>query len=608
MINLDYDVYQGIEHLDKVASCSSLSFDTETLQLKPEMGKLRLLQLGSAARRCVVLIDLFACDDEDLETLGLFFTNGERFWLAHNAAFDLAWLQTYGWVPRGQVRCSMLASRLLLNGVPKAKHNLLEVARRMLDIALDKEEQRSDWSKDLSDSQLTYAAKDVMVLCEMDGQLHRDIMQAGLGKAYALECKALHALAAMGRTGLPWDKDGLVQVGKDYEKEIANLGREFLLTLDEAMPEEEKLPREEDGSFNTRAKTTGRAAEGTKKFAGFNINSPKQLQHKFTVLLGKPPTDKNGKVSCSRPVLKEYASDHRAIAIYLDWKKAEKRRQMADSLVEKMDERGFIKASFWQLGSDTGRMTCSEPNLLQIPRDESFRGCVVAPEGWVFLDADYSQMELRLAAAVAKDEAMSQAFIDGKDLHTATAEAIGCDRQIAKSANFGLLYGSGAKGLANYAAGMGVALTEDEANVVRSKWLATYSGIQQWHRSLDRQARKTEGQEMPEVRIPLSQMRRYLPGELNKLTIRANTPIQGAGAAILKCTLGNLWKYLKGAEAEAKLCAAIHDELLMLVREDAADKWKEILRDVMESAEARWLGDIPAVADVNVGRTWAEAH
>ena len=273
MINLDYDVYQGIEHLDKVASCSSLSFDTETLQLKPEMGKLRLLQLGSAARRCVVLIDLFACDDEDLETLGLFFTNGERFWLAHNAAFDLAWLQTYGWVPRGQVRCSMLASRLLLNGVPKAKHNLLEVARRMLDIALDKEEQRSDWSKDLSDSQLTYAAKDVMVLCEMDGQLHRDIMQAGLGKAYALECKALHALAAMGRTGLPWDKDGLVQVGKDYEKEIANLGREFLLTLDEAMPEEEKLPREEDGSFNTRAKTTGRAAEGTKKYRRASIST-----------------------------------------------------------------------------------------------------------------------------------------------------------------------------------------------------------------------------------------------------------------------------------------------------------------------------------------------
>ena len=86
-----------------------------------------------------------------------------------------------------------------------------------------------------------------------------------------------------------------MQAGKDYEQEIKNLGREFLLTLDDAMPEDEKLPREEDGSFNTRAKTTGRAAEGTKKFAGFNINSPKQLQHKFPVLLGEPPKDRNGK-------------------------------------------------------------------------------------------------------------------------------------------------------------------------------------------------------------------------------------------------------------------------------------------------------------------------
>ena len=608
MINLDYDVYQGIEHLDKVASCSSLCFDTETLQLKPELGKLRLLQLGSTARRCVVIIDLFACDDEDLETLGLFFTNGERFWLAQNAAFDLAWLQVYGWQPRGQVRCSMLASKLLLNGIPKAKHNLAAIAKRTLDIALDKTEQRSDWSGDLSENQLIYAAKDVMVLCEMDGDIHRQIMQEGLGKAYALECKALHALAAMGRTGLPWDREGLMQAGKDYEQEIKNLGREFLLTLDDAMPEDEKLPREEDGSFNTRAKTTGRAAEGTKKFAGFNINSPKQLQHKFTVLLGEPPKDRNGKISCSRPVLKEYAGSHRAIAIYLDWKKAEKRRQMVDSLLEKMDDQGFIKASVWQLGSETGRMTCSDPNLLQIPRDEAFRGAVVAPEGWVFIDADYSQMELRLAAAIAKDEAMTLAFMEGKDLHTATAEALGCDRQVAKSANFGLLFGSGGKGLQNYAAGMGVALTEEEANAVRAKWLNTYHGIRSWHRKLDREARNTEGQELAELRIPLSNMRRKLPPELNKLTIRANSPVQGSGAAILKCALGNLWKHMKDAEDEFKLCAAIHDELLCMAREDVADKWAAILKEVMESAEARWLGDIPAVADVAIGKTWAEAH
>ena len=83
--------------------------------------------------------------------------------------------------------------------------------------------------------------------------------------------------------------------------------------------------------------------------------------------------------------------------------------------------------------------------MQQVPKDPEFRSAVVAPPGWKILDADYSQMELRLAAVVAEDENMMQAFKDGKDLHTATAEALGCERQIAKSANFGLLYGSGAK-------------------------------------------------------------------------------------------------------------------------------------------------------------------
>ena len=138
------------------------------------------------------------------------------------------------------------------------------------------------------------------------------------------------------------------------------------------------------------------------------------------------------------------------ISTYLEWKKAEKRRQMVVSLLKHQDPDGFIRASYWQLGAETGRMTCSDPNLQQVPRDEQFRSAVVAPEGWALLDADFSQMELRLAAIVAKDE-NDVHFKEGKDLHTATAEALGCERQIAKSANFGfVLYGSGAKGLSNY--------------------------------------------------------------------------------------------------------------------------------------------------------------
>jgi len=443
----------------------------------------------------------------------------------------------------------------------------------------------------------------------LDGELHRQITQAQLGAAYSLECRAIPAIAQMVRTGLPFDRKELEKVRADYETDIRNLGREFLLQLDEGLPEGDKLERHEDGSFNTNAKTSGSIKLGTKQYAGFNISSPKQLVEKLTLLLGETPIDqKTGRPSASRTALREYAGSHIAIATYLSWKKAEKRRQMVESLLEKMDSDGFVRATYWQLGSETGRMTCQNPNLMQIPRDQQFRASVVAPDGWVLVDADFSQMELRLAAVVAQDANMMQAFIDGEDLHSAAAAALGCDRQIAKAASFGLLYGSGAKGLRNYAAGMGVQLDLDEASDVRERWLSTYHGIRKWHKTLNVQSDKTKGT-MAEIRVPVSRMRRYLPGDMNRLTIRANTPIQASGAAILKCSLGSLWKHLREAgEDEARLCACIHDEVAVLVREEKADKWLTIVKNCMEEAEARWLGDVPAVADAKVGRTWHECH
>jgi DNA polymerase I-like protein with 3'-5' exonuclease and polymerase domains len=606
----DYQVFIGFEHLEKLNTASSLSFDVETLQLQPELGKLRLLQLGSTARRTIVVIDITELDEKDLAKLGRFFQNGERFWLAHNAAFDLAWLQEYGFDLRGQVMCSMLASKLLHNGMTNVKHGLKDVARRVLGVEVDKEQQSSNWGAPvLSEEQIRYAAKDVELLCELDGELRRQIVQAQLAGAYALECRALKAMAQMARTGLHWDRDKLEKVREDYQTDIRNLGREFLLQLDEGLPEEEKLPRHEDGTFNTNAKTCGSVKLGTKQYAGFNMGSSTQMLRKLTALLGEKPIDqKTGRPSASRTALREYAGDHIAIATYLAWKKAEKRRQMVESLLGKMGPDGFVRASYWQLGAETGRMTCTNPNLQQVPRDEQFRAAVVAPKGWLLVDADFSQMELRLAAVVAQDLNMMQAFIDGKDLHTATAEALGCERQIAKSANFGLLYGSGAKGLRNYAAGMGVQITLAEAHDVREKWLDTYYGIRKWHKSLNFQSDKTKDT-LADIRVPVSKMRRFLPGEMNRLTIRANTPIQACGAAILKVSLGSLWKQLAMVgEDEAKLAGCVHDEILVLVREEKAEKWKAIVKRCMEDAEAKWLGDVPAIADVNVGRDWASTH
>ena len=606
----DYNVLLGIENLSVLDTCVSLAFDTETLQLQPEKGKLRLIQLGCEARKTIVIIDCFTLSSDDWRTLQLFFSNGQRFWLAHNAVFDLGWLQEHDIHVEGRVRCSMLASRLLNNGIPNLKHGLDAVAYRYLSKQVDKQEQKSNWGGELTESQLRYAAEDVVTLLELDPVLDQRLAKGALTKAFAIECQALPAMAQMWRTGLPWNAAKLEALKADYQFDIDQLGKDFVRQLDHALPEEHKLPRDPDGSFNLRAKTTGSVRLGTKQLAGFNLNSPKQLIEKFTVLLGQPPVDpKTERPSASRGALRNYAADHEVIQVYLAWKRAEKRRQMVESIQEKLGADGFVRASYMQLGADTGRMSCIKPNNQQIPRDENFRACVEAPDGWLLVDADFAGMELRLAAAVANDPVMTKAFQDGEDLHQLTADLLGCERQVAKSANFGLLYGSGAKGLRDYAGATGITMTMEEAKRIREDWLNAYPGIRQWQRTNAEVADATENDKWAETRIPVSGFRRYLPGDMNRLTVRCNTPIQGAGAAILKVALGNLWKEVKRhGEDTVRIAAAVHDELLLLVREDHAEWWAGHLKRVMEAAEAKWLGEIPALAEPQIGKRWSEAH
>jgi len=606
----EYSVYYGISELKRLQTAHSLAFDTETLQLQPEEGKLRLIQLGCFSSRTIVVIDCFELERSDWNYLEEFFSSTNRYWLAHNAVFDLGWLQEHGIYPQGFVRCSMLASRLLTNGIPQTKHGLDALAKRQLDMNVSKEQQKSDWgAEDLSKEQLIYAAKDIEVLLELDQVLERKLRNAQLDRAFTLECRALPAMAQMWRVGLPWNREELDQCRIDYEDDIKELGNEFIRELDNDLPSGKKLPRNEDGSFNLRAKDQGSVRLGTKKYAGFNIKSSKQLLEKLELVLGYTPVNNDGKPSVAKDALKNCAADSPTIQTLMTWKRREKRRQMIESIQDKMSDDGFVRASYMQLGADTGRMSSIKPNNQQIPRDSEFRQCVQAPQGWKIVDADFSQMELRLAAALAKDKNMTAAFQRGEDLHDYTAEQMGCDRQIAKSANFGLLYGAGAEGLRKYAGSSGVIMSNDEAVKIRDNWLTTYSGIRDWQREMNYLSRSTEGDEWPETRVPVSNMRRFLKGDLNRTTVRCNTPIQGAGAAILKCALGNLWvKVKETGEDKVRIAAAVHDELILLVKEDLADDWAEILKTTMENAEAKWLGDVPALAEVSIGDRWSEVH
>jgi len=596
-----------------------LTFDTETTGLTPELGGLRLVQIGAPG--CpVVVLDYWELDGTGIAALREFFRRPGRTWYAHNAIFDLGWLQEHAIYPEGDVYCTMLASRLLENGIPNMRNGLAVVVERYLNRKLDKEEQRSDWSvPTLSESQLTYAAEDARTLVDLVSVVRERIRRARLDAAWALECKALAGIAHMQRMGMPFNRTKLQELEAYYIEQIDTLGAAFVEGLDAALPQDHKLPRDEDGSINLRAKAEGSVRAGTKRAAGFNLNSPKQMVDKMTALLGVVPVGANGKPSAAKDALRAYAADSAVVQTYLKWKQAEKRRQMVVALLTHQAEDGRIRANYMQLGADTGRMSCREPNLQQVPRDSAFRKAAEAPEGWVFVCADFAQMELRLAAAVSGDARMIKAFKDDDDLHTITASAIYPEptedaaelkrrRQVAKSANFGLLYGSGANGLRNYAGASGILMSVEEAEEIRATFHGTYSGVSMWQREAAITSDKTSHDKWAEIRIPVSDMRRYLIGDNNRLTVRCNTPIQGAGAAILKLAIGRLWPLVRAAGEDAvQLVAVVHDEVLLLVREGLEAEWARQLSEAMEKAEALWLGDVPAKADAAWGTTWQDA-
>jgi DNA polymerase I-like protein with 3'-5' exonuclease and polymerase domains len=610
--------HHGIEHLDLLEDAELVALDTETTGLQPKAGGLRLIQFAADGQFPVV-IDCWQLSDKEWLRLDQFLGQSRR-WIAHNASFDLGWLQEHELYPEGSVYCSMLASRILTNGLPNVRHGLQHVVQRYLKKEISKEEQASDWSApSLRPEQLAYAAYDVQLLLELWEPLLQRLATGQLMAAWELECRALPAVAQMQRTGLPFSREKLEALRDELSEANQRMGAEFVVALDEALPEGAKLPRDPDGSLNLRPRATGTVRGGDKMPAGFNHGSPHQLKAVFTALLGETPVDADGRPSCSRAALREYAADHAVVSQYLKWKRVEKRRQMIEALLKHQDPDGFIRASYLQMGADTGRMSCMSPNLQQVPRDNNFRVCVVAPEGWSIVDADFAQMELRLAAVEAEDEMMARAFQEGEDLHTVTAAAIYGDaftegdeaarksmRQVAKSANFGLLYGSGAKGLRSYAGAMGIQMSMEEAAEVRDKFHSLYRGIHTWQQRAASAAQNSGGNAA--VRIRVSDLRRMLPGEHNKLTTRCNTVIQGAGAAVLKLALAKLWKLVfEAGEDEVKIAAAIHDELLLLVREGKEQEWTEKLSRVMEEAEAKWLGTVPASAEAHYGKSWTEA-
>ncbi|HBP49073.1 DNA polymerase I [Pseudomonas sp. FSL R10-0056] len=352
----------------------------------------------------------------------------------------------------------------------------------------------------------------------------------------------------------------------------------------------------------------------------FNLSSPKQLGVILYEKLGLPIISKTakGQPSTAEAVLAELAEqDFPLPKVLMQYRSMSKLKSTyTDRLPEQINPRtGRIHTSYHQAVTATGRLSSSDPNLQNIPirtaEGRRIRQAFVAPKGYKLLAADYSQIELRIMAHLAKDEGLLHAFRNNLDVHSATAaEVFGVDladvttdqRRSAKAINFGLIYGMSAFGLAKQ---IGVDRKQSQAYIDR--YFARYPGV------LDYMERtRTQAAEQGYVETIFGR-RLYLP-EINAKNpalrkgaerTAINAPMQGTAADIIKKAMVSVDNWLSASGLDARVILQVHDELVLEVREDLVDQVRDEVR--IHMSEAAKL-DVPLVVEVGVGNNWDEAH
>ena len=349
----------------------------------------------------------------------------------------------------------------------------------------------------------------------------------------------------------------------------------------------------------------------------FNIQSPKQLgEVLFEELM--LPSGKKAKTgwSTNADVLEKLRGKHPIVDEVLEYRMLTKLKSTyADGLLKVISEDGRIHTSFQMTVTDTGRLSSREPNLQNIPIRKKLgaqiRGMFVASPGKVLVDADYSQIELRLLAHISDDKTMQEAFLSGEDFHAVTAsqvfdtplaEVTPMLRSRAKAVNFGIVYGISAFSLAQ-----DIGVWPSEAKAYMEAYLSKYHGVRDYMEHIKEQA-KADGyvttlygrrREMPELKSSNFNVRSF--GE----RVALNMPIQGTAADIIKLAMVHVYERLKAEGLEAKLLLQVHDELIVECPEAEAEKVSALLKEEMENAAHL---AVPLTAEVHSGHSWAEAH
>lgn len=355
------------------------------------------------------------------------------------------------------------------------------------------------------------------------------------------------------------------------------------------------------------------------RYAGreFNINSPKQLgEVLFDELM--LPAGKKTKTgwSTNADVLEKLVGKHPIISDILDYRMLTKLKSTyADGLIKVISPDGRIHTNFKMTVTATGRLSSTEPNLQNIPvRKElgsEIRKMFVAAPGCVLVDADYSQIELRLLAHISGDETMKNAFLTGEDIHAVTAsqvfgipldEVTPQQRSHAKAVNFGIVYGISAFSLAQ-----DIGVRPAEAKAYIDAYLEKYHGVREYMERVISEAKANGyvetlfGRRRPLPELKSSNFNTRSFGE----RVARNMPIQGTAADIMKLAMVNAHRRIQAEGLRSRLILQVHDELIAECPEDEAEHVKALLEEEMSGAVQL---DVPLTANAKIGHTWAEAH
>lgn len=589
---LKYDVITTNEDLLKVLpeieKAPIIGLDTEGSKLDPLTTKLLLLQIATKDKSYV-----FDCSKVDISQLKTVLEAQRPLKIIQNAKFDYSILKAQAGLALGNLFDTMLAERIITCGISR-EMSLKTLAEKYLGMKIDKTIREDFYQPGspvlkgvFTQKQLEYAARDAWILIKIFEKQYKQLTEEDLINTAKLEFAVVPAVAEMELKGSLIDT-------KKWRSHIADLGKKRDLIKKEIQGDIRHL------STYAQVDLFGNESDTV------NLDSPLQLLQVFKKLGEELPNTAEATLKKTTHPLAKKILEYRAYEKMIT--------SFGETILEKINPvDGRLHPDFLQLGADTGRFACNNPNLQQIPTDSGFRSCFIASKGYKLITADYSQIELRIMAEVSEDPAFLKAFTQDLDLHSLTASQmfriplakVGKDKRFqAKSINFGLMYGRGALSLSTQ-----IGLSVEESRKLLDVYFSSYKKVKRWLDNVGRMAVRDGGVRTLGGRRRMFTIPERSSPDYERLISSVerqgkNMPIQGTSADITKYALAYIYRELKDKNLDAGLIHTVHDEIVVEARDDIADNVAKLMEKQMIKAGEKLLKKVPIKVDVHISDCW----